>query len=74
MAKKNVEYSKAIEELNKILSDLESENVNVDELSDKVKRAIELIRVCKNKIKKTEMEIKNMVGEFEKEFSGDNQK
>ena len=67
-----MEYSKAIEELNKILSDLESENINVDELSDKVKRAIDLIRLCKNKIKKTEMEVKSMVSEFEAELSGDN--
>ncbi|OPX30028.1 MAG: exodeoxyribonuclease VII small subunit [Candidatus Omnitrophica bacterium 4484_171] len=72
MNKKSIEYSKAIEELNKILSDLESENIDVDELSGKVKRAIELIRLCKNKIKRTEMEVKNMMGEFEEELSGDN--
>jgi len=68
---KNIKYSKAIEELNKILSDLESEDIDVDELSDKVRRAIDLIRVCKNKIKRTEMEVKNMVSEFEAELSGD---
>ena len=72
MAKKNIEYNRAMEELNKILSDLESENIDVDELSNRVKRAIELIRLCKNKIRKTEMEVKNMMGEFEEELSGDN--
>ena len=73
MAKKNMEYSKATEELNQILSDLESEDINVDELSDKVKKAIELIRFCKNKIKETEMEVKNMVSEFEEEISKDSE-
>ncbi len=73
MAKKNMEYSKAAEELNQILSDLESEDINVDELSDKVKKAIELIRFCKNKIKETEMEVKNMVSEFEEEISKDSE-
>jgi len=72
MSKKSMEYSKAIEELNNILSDLESESIDVDGLSGKVKRAIELIRLCKNKIKRTEMEVKNMMGELEEELSGNN--
>ena len=72
MSKKSMEYSKAIEELNNILSDLESESIDVDGLSGKVKRAIELIRLSKNKIKRTEMEVKNMMGELEEELSGNN--
>ena len=67
MSKKTLKYSDAVKELNSILADLESEAVDVDELSQKVKRAIELIKLCKEKIHKTEMEVTKIVKEFEKE-------
>ncbi len=67
MSKKSLRYSEAMEELTGILSELEAENVDVDELSQKVKRAIELIKLCKQKIQKTEMEVKKIVKEFEEE-------
>jgi len=66
MSKKQLKYSEAIEELRQILSDLESEKVDVDEVSLKVKRAVELIAVCREKIETTEMEVKKVVKEFEK--------
>ncbi len=67
MSKKILKYSEAIEELNSILSGLESEQVDVDEVSLKVKRAVELIKDCREKIEKTEMEVKKIVKEFDKE-------
>ena len=70
MSKKTLRYNKAIDELNQILDDLQSERIDVDELSTKVKRAIELIRICKDKIKKTEMEVKSIVKDFEQELPG----
>jgi exodeoxyribonuclease VII small subunit len=67
MAKKEVRYSEAMEELNIILADLESENIDVDELAVKIKRAAELIKLCREKIGKTELEVKKIVKEFEQE-------
>ena len=67
MAKKVAKYSESILELNEILSDLESERIDVDEVSVKVKRAIELINLCKDKISKTELEVNKIVKEFEKD-------
>ena len=66
MNKKEIKYAKAVEELNDILSDLESEKIDVDELVAKTKRAIELIKLCREKIEKTEMEVKKIVEEFDK--------
>lgn len=66
MSKKAVKYGEAINELNKILSDLESEEIDVDCVSVKVKRAVELIKLCREKIQKTEMEVKEIVKEFDK--------
>jgi exodeoxyribonuclease VII small subunit len=68
MSKKSIQYSEAIEELNSILEGLESERIDVDEVSLKVKRAVELIRFCREKIAKTEMEVKKIVKEFEKDL------
>ncbi|MCM8823478.1 MAG: exodeoxyribonuclease VII small subunit [Candidatus Omnitrophica bacterium] len=71
MSKKSLKYSEAIEELNQILQDLETEKIDVDDVSLKVKRAIELIRLCREKIQKTEMEVREVVKEFEQELSLD---
>ncbi|MCK4810217.1 MAG: exodeoxyribonuclease VII small subunit [Candidatus Omnitrophica bacterium] len=68
MKKKEIKYSEAVEELNGILEDLQSEKVDVDELSSGVKRAIELIRFCKEKIQKTELEVTKVIKEFEQEL------
>lgn len=69
MNKKPVKYSEAIEELNSILRDLESERIDVDEVSLKVKRATELIKVCREKIEHTELEVRKIVKEFDKDAS-----
>lgn len=69
MNKKPVKYSEAMEELNSILRDLESERIDVDEVSLKVKRATELIKVCREKIEHTELEVRKIVKEFDKDAS-----
>lgn len=56
-----IKYSKAIKELEEILTKIENEEIDVDELSVKVKKAVELIKVCKEKIDKAEIEVKDVV-------------
>ncbi|NDA63963.1 MAG: exodeoxyribonuclease VII small subunit [Chitinophagia bacterium] len=46
-----INYSQAFEELQKIVSEMEDGQISVDELAMKVKRASELIHICKNKLK-----------------------
>ncbi len=67
MVKKTIKYSEAVSELNEILLGLESESIDVDDVSAKVKRATELIKLCKDKISKTELEVRKIVKEFEKD-------
>ena len=67
MSKKTIKYSEAVEELNEILSELESERVDVDDVSVKVKKAIELIKLCRERIEKTELEVIKIVKEFDKD-------
>ncbi|MDD5686405.1 MAG: exodeoxyribonuclease VII small subunit [Elusimicrobia bacterium] len=65
-----ISYSKSLDELEKILAELEGEDVEIDKLAEKVKRATELIKVLRNKLKKTEVEVKEIVKEFEGENNG----
>ena len=60
MAENSLTYSKASEELQEILEELEGENIEIDNLSTKVKRATELIKFCREKLKSTEVEIKKI--------------
>lgn len=62
--KKEIQYNQAITELEEIVSSIENEDVNVDELSVKVKRAAELIKICKNKLHSTEEEVNSILKEI----------
>jgi len=61
----DVKYGKAIKKLDEIISKIENEEIDVDELSDKVTEAVELIKICKDKIEKAELEVKKVVDGFE---------
>ena len=62
---KEKSYSQAIEELEKIVAEIENEDISVDELSEKVKRAAELIRICKAVLHKTEEEVDAILKEMQ---------
>ena len=64
-----VKYSKAIQKLDEIIAKIESDDIDVDELADKVQEAVNLIKICKTKIEKAEMEVKQVVDGFEKEVT-----
>ena len=57
-------YNKAIKRLEEIIEKIENEEIDVDELSEKVKEAVELITTCKERIEKAEMEVKRVVDDL----------
>ena len=63
--KKKLTYSKAIKELESIVYDIETENIDVDALTEKVKRATDLIKFCKRSLRTTEEEVKKALTEIE---------
>ncbi|MBF0503539.1 MAG: exodeoxyribonuclease VII small subunit [Candidatus Omnitrophica bacterium] len=63
----DVKYHKAIERLDEIITKIEGDDIDVDELSLKVKEAVSLIKLCKAKIDKAELEVKQVVEDFAKE-------
>lgn len=58
-------YEAAYSELQQIASEIENEEVSVDVLADKVKRAAELISFCQNKLRSTELEVNNIIKQME---------
>ncbi|GAF04772.1 exodeoxyribonuclease VII small subunit [Saccharicrinis fermentans] len=65
MTKKKIGYVEAITEIEDILSKIESNELDVDELSDKVKRVSVLLKICKEKLHTTETEVENILKEIE---------
>lgn len=61
---KKITYNQAFDELQNIIKDLENEEISIDDLSEKVKRAAELIRICKAKITTTEEDVKKILEEL----------
>lgn len=65
--KDNPDYKDAIEEIETIVEEIESEGIDVDVLAEKVKRAAYLIKMCKAKLKNTDDEVKKILKEFEEQ-------
>ncbi len=63
MAKKDVTYAEAVNEIEKILQELESGDPDVDELEQKVKRVTYLIKLCKAKLQSTEKSVNKILEE-----------
>lgn len=61
MAKENINYTDAFDELQQIVSEMENADITVDELSEKIKRCTMLIKLCKDKLTKTEAEISKIM-------------
>ncbi|MFT5779947.1 MAG: exodeoxyribonuclease VII small subunit [Crocinitomicaceae bacterium] len=62
---KELNYTKAFDELQQIVADIEDGEISVDELSEKVKRASELINICKTKLSTTEEDVNQILKELE---------
>ncbi|RKD87738.1 exodeoxyribonuclease VII small subunit [Mangrovibacterium diazotrophicum] len=65
MAPKKLSYKEAVEEIDEILEKIENEELDVDELSEKVKRVSTLIKFCKEKLHTTQTEVENILKDME---------
>lgn len=64
---KKLTYSSALEELENIIQEIEDEEISIDDLSIKVKRASALLKFCKEKLRSTEEDINAILGSKEAE-------
>lgn len=65
MTKKNLSYSEAIASIDEILQQIETGELDVDELAEKVKQASELLKLCKGKLFSTEKEVEKILKEMD---------
>lgn len=65
MTENKLSYKKAVSELEAIVKEIEREDVDVDNLIEKVKRATFLINYCKEKLRDTEAEVKKVLSSLE---------
>jgi exodeoxyribonuclease VII small subunit len=56
----SIGYTDALAELDKILKELDSSDVDVDQLAAKVARAHELIQVCRQRISAAAVQVQNL--------------
>lgn len=64
MAKKTITYSEAYSEIEKIIEEIESDELEIDYLSEKVKRVSELLKICKSKLFDTEKAVEKILKEI----------
>lgn len=61
MAKKEESYNEAIEKLRRIVAEIDKDELDVDLLSEKVKEASRLIKLCKEKLYKVDADVHNVL-------------
>ncbi len=67
MAKKDISYNDAVEEIEEILHQIENEELDIDILSEKVKRVSTLLKLCKKKLQQTENEVQKILDDIDGE-------
>ena len=61
----DIGYAEALAELESILEEIEDDAVDVDVLAARVKRAAELLRVCRARITAAKVEVTQIVAELD---------
>ena len=57
----DMRFGEAIEKLESTLRRVESEEIDIDDLADELKSAAQLLEICREKIRKAELEVSQIV-------------
>ncbi|MFC2488980.1 MAG: exodeoxyribonuclease VII small subunit [Prevotella sp.] len=63
MAKQEMKYEEAVAQLEAIVRRMETGELDLDSQTEELKKAQKLIKMCKDKLTKTDEEIKKMLEE-----------
>ena len=63
MENNEMKYEKAVCELEEIVDKMERDELDIDQLSEQLKRAKVLVKLCKDNLTKTDEEIKKLLSE-----------
>lgn len=61
MAKEEFKYEEAVRQLEDIVEKLQNDELDIDSMSENLKKAQKLIKLCKNKLTKTDDEINKIL-------------
>lgn len=61
MTTKKVKYSDAISEIEEIITKIENEECDVDDLAEKVKRISTLLKICREKLQNTNEQVEQIL-------------
>jgi exodeoxyribonuclease VII small subunit len=64
-------FREAMEELEGILERIEGEEIDIDRLAEELRRAAQLLDLCRGKIRKAEIEVTQIVQSLEEPDEGD---
>lgn len=62
---KKIRYDEALAELENIVSHMENDELDIDNIATQLKRAQELIKLCKTRLADADAEIKNILSNNE---------
>lgn len=61
--KEDMKYEAAFAEIQTIVRRMENDELDIDQMSEQLKRAQQLIKLCKDKLNETDEEIKKILAE-----------
>jgi exodeoxyribonuclease VII small subunit len=64
MAKKEIGFNQAVKEIEEILKNIEEGEPDIDKLSDNIRKAAELIRICRRRLRETEEKIDGIISDL----------
>jgi len=62
-------FTESMSELERILARIEGEEVDLDRLAEELRRAAELLEICRTKIRRAEVEVIQIVQRLESDAS-----
>lgn len=62
--REEISYTDAHNELQEIVNEMENAEISIDELDNKILRASELLKICKDKLYKTEKNVQDILEEI----------
>ena len=63
MVRKDLKYEEAMATLEQIVARMENNELDLDTMSEELKKAQQLIKLCKDKLTKTDQEIRKILNE-----------
>jgi exodeoxyribonuclease VII small subunit len=61
----DLSFSKALQELEAILQRIDNDSIDIDALAGELRRATDLLEICRGKIRKAEVEVNQIVQRLE---------